>query len=133
MNDAAIRAFMTASSDRDARLALAEEQLREFGQREWYPTAPTVDALGNAIVFKGWDGFRYTVHYVAPDGSHARREQTDSTISAVARDEAAAIALLQRLAAEHGLRDPRPGTENGYRLKSGLFFLRWNHGRAPLD
>lgn len=67
------RAIMGTDDDRRARIEIAKSQRAQYGLKEWTPDVPTVDAVGEKIVFKDRQGFSYTVEGVGANGSHIRK------------------------------------------------------------
>lgn len=73
--EAALREDLAPITSWDEALhAFARAQDDHFGLKEWSPGVPWKNVLGEQIVFRDSNGFRYTVSCVKPDGSHARAE-----------------------------------------------------------
>lgn len=120
-----------------ARRALAQAQREHFGLKLYQPGFPTVDALGDSIVYKDANGFRFTVKKPYANGAHIRvmvglaGQPTERRFfEAWGRDtnDAAKVGTLH--AAES------PELEAKYTdstTRDGFVVLRYEYTRAPLD
>lgn len=112
-------------------IALAREQVDRYGQRDWEPAFPALDASGQAIVYRdSFSGHRYTIALRFDDGRHVRIEN-GGRVCGFAPSFAEAEALVREVAAQHPDWELVP--DGGGQRSNGSWFVRYRYPRMPLD